>query len=422
MQNQGDNRFYAAFLADHLRYTLRVRRLNRQPWTKKRIADDISTRPEIDGVASETTLGRFLDANHPQRASHEPLRAVESFLLYHRYVEQSALDLYEEEDADRLSPADVWSSFAQRSEAERRFHMQLAGRYEREEEQQLFRVQTDLRVLCIEGEPLQARLLAQVTKAEPQRRELRIIAAGAGCANADLIAFILCDHTSRPTVALTIEGVCFDDEAESDEITSLRAEMRMAWEQVGSSHTPRSNIITSKSTPQSALQILLKNFQLKKVTEDDASLPDDDLHGKSKNAKYFSSDDEFGMEGFAEIENIDDGPDSRLINAYASGNFILFKELLTSGADPHQILGNGDYLIYDALSNARLSYAAAIIEAATDIPVSRANGADLYYFTLGLANDAVKFSDHHLAMELRRIAETIRPPIPHGATPIDPAP
>ncbi|MDF1722137.1 MAG: hypothetical protein P1U65_15805 [Minwuia sp.] len=93
------------FLAQSLSVLVIHTRYRGVPWTKRRVADYITTSDEIDGQLSDTTLGRFLDLNYGQEPSPSTLRMISEFLVIMEAVSEEDVAQYSEQPDLRLATA-----------------------------------------------------------------------------------------------------------------------------------------------------------------------------------------------------------------------------------------------------------------------------------------------------------------------------
>ena len=393
-----------AFLAARIREVMATKRYRRRPWSRKRIADDITTSEHIEGTLSDTTLGRFLDPGQPQQPSDATVTMVAEFLLHHRYMRREELDWIGQTASlgSGLSLIDFFSIPETGSHA--KFLNDLGGHYVGVRVSEPFVLQTRLILHDITGQRLLAateimtlfrrpgiaRALsqAQFSDIRPEIALRRIIetfdlrseheqtASGWLFASTDLMALFLKASDRGRSSIVSVDEVTGDD----GEIVSLTGSRNDGWVFKDSEESEMSEPAAFQARPDRLMRRLAIDPQFSRVDsfEKIASTGERKLASNMRQRSFFDTAAERGdlvNTTARKLFNEAATADGKLEVALAWSELELFTSALERGADAN-ITPNGseEPLIFGLAKNGRLEWAKALLETGRCRMVKDRNG------------------------------------------------
>lgn len=380
------------FLAARIREVIATKRYNRQPWSRKRIADYISSSLDIDGTLSDTTLGRFLTPSHPQRPSDETVAMVAAFLLHHRYMARDELEWIEQAASIRCGLSLAAFFEVPRGRRQQEFLTDLSGHYVSVRVSDPFVLRTRLvlshmaeieALMATEvitlyrwsgiGRALsQARFkggraeiaLEQAIRKFDLRNMMEQTSTGQTLAFVDLIAIFLKSSGDGMSSIIGVDEVVFGDEV----IEGLHAKRNNGWKARGSGDLGLPDVPDAGGQPRGLVRALSNNPHFLRVDGAEkieaGALPE--LPSEDGLRSFFDTVAERGdLTDSTAIQrfNAADSADDRLVVALEWGDIELFRQALAGGADPNVIpKGSEAPLVFELAKHGRLEWAKVLLD------------------------------------------------------------
>ncbi|NOR61434.1 MAG: hypothetical protein GQ535_02930 [Rhodobacteraceae bacterium] len=117
------------FLATSLARFIEMSTLYRKPWSKLRVAEYITASEDISGKLSDTTLGRFLDPEYPQKPTDGTVSAIAQFLLHQRVITSDQLKRVHESSPHWKATIFAGVFDTPQTKSFQRFLQNMSGRY-----------------------------------------------------------------------------------------------------------------------------------------------------------------------------------------------------------------------------------------------------------------------------------------------------
>jgi len=448
---------FVEYLAGALAAFMRTNRLNKQRWTKKRVADYITGSPDIDGTLSDTTLGRFLDPAYPQAPTAETIRKVAEFLILMGEVRREDIERFGGHSESRLAAA-LNAVHGQSGSGEREFRQDLGGQYvgaasqggflfesrlflstvpgsgamHAEEIGRLYQVADParLRTLTDNLDPVRNERLARAIRASGGVEIHHTVLSGFAIANAYFAAMLLREGGKPFSAALDVTAILFDDD---DRITGLITRRNAGWQTQSPRETPLPIAITPRTPPRAVARQLSQEAHYQKQPVSALRRSDFDKRqevmpqDKDIFDFYRTTMNEIEEEVVEKTKGI--APNERLLESLELGWIAVFRDALAAGADPNVVPpGENDPVVFMLARNGRNDWVEALIATGRcDLTRRDAEGMRPSFHpgvtarrlvAQGASDEARRFGD--LAKRLR--AEEDRQLGPTGPAPGAPAP
>ena len=358
---------------------MEITKLNGQRWTKRRVADFISSSEEISGEFGETTLGRFLNSTHPQQPSDQTVSAIAQFLILQRAISPHQIEL-----AHRSSPYWKSNNFAEafdppQTQSYRSFLQDLSGRYA------AMRVEARTLLLCdiileylptsniliiyetmsvykiidlnflghktCQFDPLYVNIVDQYLKQPIAKLELSYSSTGFVTASASLVAFFNKPAGRGFMSVFNVSNLLF---SQHEQMFGFKGTRNTGWKpgEPGRPETPL--VFDREATKPDAVKYLSTDLSFYKIFSEKDKKTGNTESGsgskKTKHSKDFSFDTELVMTGKKDNSNninTIEKPDNQLVSAFLTHDLELFIDALNNGANPNTIpTGYTDPMIF----------------------------------------------------------------------------
>lgn len=371
----------AQFVAGRILEVIEFETYKRQPWSRRRIADEITANVRIAGSISDTTLGRFLSNSHIQESQVTTLISLISFLRIFDYLSARELKWAEADLSIRSGLALERYFEAPTNKAQQSYLREFAREYHHQSKS------GDLTARCrlhVTFRPKQAMLTAVEIVSLHGPMAAPSDGASRKRIRADLLDSCRLSFSSTGPVLITGDLWAMhlkDKEGESfDSIVSVHDVQRDPEEEIlslsGSRHTGWIDRFASElqlGEPAHAKSSALEQLRaLALHPEFVVSTPQQTLaRGQSNQAESSKENRYFFDDGGDISTDVDkhvqdawdqaDTPDEKLVVAKRNQNLELFKQALTLGADPNAIQPNGDTIIMGCAHGGRPDFIQALI-------------------------------------------------------------
>lgn len=437
-----NNPVVAQFLATELKVFMATNRLNNQKWTRLRVADYITGSDDIDGRISNTTLGRFLNLNHPQEPMESTLRMVAVFLILHDHINQKQLDTFSEAITLRAGLSLAQFFAIPETNAHENFLRELAGQYICYQASAPFLYESRLNLIYIKAvnlllahekmclyriQGLEKVITATHNFASQSHLRTRKLlqkfaaktvfetqAAGQVLASADLIGVFLKPDSKGFASMLNIATLNY---GEDDQLLSLRGKRNTGWAALAPGDLNLPTRINGEISERTATRILSENVAFDrfspaltkagKTSTETVEYGDDDIrHFSNINSNGGAVENTWFIEKYNKMSD----PDERLLFAAEHWSLKYFKQALADKADPNVIMpGTTDTLASSFAKDGNLEWAKALVASERYIPQRDAEGmwpsfhagvkTRLYAGLPGNEDLVEKFSELHRILE-----------------------
>lgn len=375
----------AAFLARQLSRVIQLRSFSTQKWTKKRITSYINGSLEIEGTISETTIGRFLNSGHKQKASEKTLKTCAVFLIHFGYISVSQLQWAESSPSVKagLSLKSYYDIKTSQSNID--FWRKISGEYIYEKVNGSFLLRCNLTIEYIDEAQMliaseQMELFDLSIKLDKsfdaltyernleKAKLLSVINNGPIIASDDLFCTFFRSDSSHSKTLLPVQSIIFND---NDEIIGFKCQRNRRWKVQNKDNLELPEVIRANmrnidilgiigSYPQFMKVDYESNFALKRLNDNNTKKPTKlDFYQSSKTNEAMERT-EIARIAFDQEQDID----KRLQIALDYGDLMLFREALKLGADPNYKLTPTDEepMLFGLVANGNEAWVDAILE------------------------------------------------------------
>ncbi|MEO1194234.1 MAG: hypothetical protein AAFY02_20945 [Pseudomonadota bacterium] len=385
-------------LARSLSILMATQRFRQKPWTKRRVADYITTSTEIEGTISATTLGRFLTPEYAQEPSDNTLRMVAEFLIKFDGLTSRQLELLEQApQVQALGPLDSYFASSV-SQARQDFLREFTGLYHAlsvdldllltvelsvtyvPEAEALSLVETlvlyrmlDARAVAAQTDdlnPTSIQGLGRLVKGGLLKEVGQAVTAGTALANSDIIALLhLVEHRGFPSI-FNVTGLIVDDD---EKIVGMRGQRNVGWRALARGEAFLPPGIDRDTPPRTAIKVLSQDLEyhrsrlgetqgIKPRPEGTGTVENGDQHHFLDDRQAKEAKDPFDLQ-FAQRVKEARTADERLLLALEWSQLEAFKQALAEGADPNLVpAGETEPLIFQLAHNGRVDWVTALLE------------------------------------------------------------
>lgn len=381
------------FLATSLARFMVLKNHNGQKWSKRLVADYISTSEEIAGKISDTTLGRFLDPAHPQKPTKATVNAIAQFLLLKGAITAQQINLVHKSSLDWKASIFAEAFDQPKTERHQEFLASLSGRYSavNAQAQTLFLSEVlveyipsakalvvsevmslyhvdDIEVIkqkTLNYDPLFIPVIDQLLHKMSARIESSFVSNGFVTATSDIIAFFLNASGRGFSSIFNVERLIF---AKDENIGGFRGNRNTGWksEQIGqikiperekSSQTPKSKM-ESMAGELSYLKIFFEKIQTIKIKD---GIDSSEKIKKEKDF-YSTAPETMPIKKDFDTTGTEETPNARLLNAFQTCDLMAFRIALEDGADPNLLdPSTSDPILFSLASDGEIDWINAII-------------------------------------------------------------
>lgn len=373
----------AKFLADQLRTVIATRSYSRQKWTKSRVASYITGSTKIVGEISETTIGRFLNRVHTQKANEDTLRMIAEFLMLLGYVSSEQLQWAEAPEVVQAGLSLKRYYGVENSSSNRAFWREFEGHFVSETFKPPFHLRNRLVIDFLEDENLLiateflelldlSKPVVRAFDAAPNESAIRNAKLcdyrkqGVIHASVDLILLFMRGDHDRFHSLLSVRSMVFDD----DELIGLKAERSGRWKAVHPDDLDLPETVGVKTDHFKVLELLANSPQYFRAGITDFLAPTADnseREDRDERAFAYSSRATGEMTRYEtatdKFENANEA-DERLQIAIDFGYLDLFKRALKEGANPNYNPPGygGPTMLFSFVFNGRDEWVDALLE------------------------------------------------------------
>lgn len=395
MQDYPNTHTLIQFLATSLARFMAVTNLNGQKWSKRLVADYITTSEEIYGQISDTTLGRFLDPAHPQKPTQATVNSIAQFLLQQKAITTQQIHMVHKSSAYWKASvfADAFEKPA--TDTYQKFLQNLSGRYsavnassktlylseviiEYIEEAKTLIVSEIMSLYHVDDievikqktgnfDPLYIPVIDQLLLKLNARTEASFASTGYVTATTDIIAFFHQASGRGFSSIFNIGSLIF---SKDENVGGFKGNRNTGWEpeQVGQIKIPKSknalqspiDLTKSMSGELSYLKIFFENIQTIKSKDDIDSYKE-----ITKEKDFYSTAPETmnNKKDFSKTTGDEPPPNIRLITAFQNHDLTSFQAALKDGADPNLAPpGSPDPLIFPLARDGEIDWVYSIIK------------------------------------------------------------